>query len=69
MFNQIHSKHKEFIYLGDSYHLITIDNQRQTVFNEVERFFCANINAITHSDAFDIPKIYSKELKRIAARA
>ncbi len=69
MFNQINSKHKEFIYLGDSYHLITIDNQRQTVFNEVERFFCANINAITHSDAFDIPKIYSKELKRIAARA
>jgi len=68
MFDQINSKKKEFIYLGDSYHLITIDNQRQTVFNEVERFFCAQINAITHTDTFDIPKIYTKELKRIAAK-
>jgi carboxylesterase len=68
MFEQLSSKQKEFIYLGDSYHLITIDNQRQIVFNEVQRFFSAQINAITHTDAFEIPKIYIKELKRIVAQ-
>jgi len=68
MYQSINSKHKEFIYLGDSYHLITMDNQRQTVFNEVERFFCTNINTITHTDVFDIPKIYTKELRRMTSK-
>ena len=36
---QVSSKEKEFIYLGDSYHMITIDRERREVIRRSARFF------------------------------
>ena len=58
------SKDKEFIYLGDSYHMITIDNERDLVRKETLRFLKSAANRGAGLAAFDVPPIQSYELRR-----
>jgi carboxylesterase len=64
VFEQIKSLHKEFIYLGDSYHMITIDNERETVHQETTRFLKKMVNEALDRKAFDVPGVLSPELRR-----
>ena len=64
VFEQIKSLHKEFIYLGDSYHMITIDNERETVHQETTRFLRKMVNEALDRKAFDVPGVLSPELRR-----
>lgn len=56
---------KELIYLGDCYHMITIDNERETVMHETERFIKGTLNATLPQPAFDLPPLLSRELRRL----
>ena len=40
----ISSDLRRVIWLGNSYHIVTIDNERETVLNEVSRFLNTNLN-------------------------
>lgn len=62
---QIRSASKEFIYLGDSYHMITVDNERETVNQETIRFLKKTVNAAIGMPAFDVASIQSPELRRL----
>ena len=64
VFEQIKSLHKEFIYLGDSYHMITIDNERETVHQETTRFLRKMVNEALDRKAFDVPGVLYPELRR-----
>jgi len=64
VFEQIGSPSKEFIYLGDSYHMITIDNERETVHQETARFLKNTVNETLDRKAFDVPGILSLDLRR-----
>ena len=64
LFQRVSSVDKEFIYLGDSYHMITIDNERDLVRKESLRFLKTAVNRATGHDAFDVPSIQSYELRR-----
>jgi carboxylesterase len=64
-FNNIRSATKEFIYLGDSYHMITVDNERETVNQETVRFLKKTVNDALDTPAFDVPPIQSPELRRM----
>jgi carboxylesterase len=55
---------KEMIYLGDCYHMITIDNERETVVRETERFIKRIINEGLERPAFEMPGLMSRELRR-----
>lgn len=43
------SRHKELVTLHNSYHMITVDNEREHVASETIRFFAAH-RAVAHSD-------------------
>jgi carboxylesterase len=60
----IASARKEIIYLGDCYHMITVDNERETVFYEVERFIKQSINLRSEKPVFDLPDTVARQLKR-----
>lgn len=61
----ISSASKELIYLGDCYHMITMDNERETVMHETERFIKGTLNASLPQPAFDLPPLLSRELRRL----
>ena len=60
----ISSTNKEFIYLGDSYHMITFDNERDLVCKESMRFMKSAVNRFLGHKNFDMPDIQSYELRR-----
>lgn len=64
-FDNIRSATKEFIYLGDSYHMITVDNERETVNQETVRFLKKTVNDALDIPAFDVAPIQSPELRRM----
>lgn len=61
---QIRSSDKELIYLGNSYHMITIDNERETVHQETLRFIKNKVNETLERQVFEIPHVVSPELRR-----
>ena len=65
MYSKLSSKQKEFIYLDDCYHLITVDNQRNTVYKEVTRFISYTINRQLQLNVFPQSPVVHPELKRI----
>jgi carboxylesterase len=60
----IGARRKELIYLGDCYHMITMDNERETVMHETARFIKMTINERLDSPAFEMPGLMSRELRR-----
>jgi carboxylesterase len=64
-YENIRSATKEFIYLGDSYHMITVDNERETVNQETVRFLKKTVNDALDAPAFDVAPIQSPELRRM----
>ncbi|HEY1059217.1 MAG TPA: alpha/beta fold hydrolase [Limnobacter sp.] len=67
-FEQLASPSKEFIYLGDCYHMITVDNEREQVKQDVTRFLKERMNAKTGSAVFAVPEVISPELRRSLRR-
>jgi carboxylesterase len=65
VYQHISSPSKDMIYLGDCYHMITIDNERETVMHETERFIKRTLNASLPTPAFDLPPLLSRELRRL----
>ena len=65
----IASPWKEAIYLSDCYHIITVDNEREMVFYEVERFIKESINRKLGSPVFDLPKTVTRSLQRLERRS
>jgi carboxylesterase len=63
-YRRVSSSQKDFIYLGDSYHMITVDNERETVSSETARFLKKAINESLAIPAFEVPKVLSGELRR-----
>jgi carboxylesterase len=63
-YKSISSAHKDILYLGDSYHMITVDNERETVSQEAIRFLKQAVNDAMGSAEFDIPPVQSAELRR-----
>ena len=64
IYDQVASSVKEFIYLGDSYHMITIDNERDMVRKESLRFLKNAVNRSMGQPVFEIPSIQTNELRR-----
>jgi carboxylesterase len=58
------ARRKELIYLGDCYHMITMDNERETVMFETARFIKTTINERLDIPAFEMPGLMSRELRR-----
>ena len=69
VFDHASSSDKELIYLGDCYHMITVDNERDTVFYETDLFIKRCINAKLARPVFDIPQQMSRSLGRLAKRS
>jgi carboxylesterase len=63
-YDRVSSKDKDFIYLGDSYHMITVDNERETVNQESIRFLKSAVNLSMDEPAFDVATVQSAELRR-----
>jgi carboxylesterase len=63
-YRHVSSSQKDFIYLGDSYHMITVDNERETVSLETARFLKKTINEFLNEPAFEVPTVQSPELRR-----
>jgi carboxylesterase len=63
-YEHVTSKDKDFIYLGDSYHMITVDNERETVNQETIRFLKNAVNLSMDEPAFDVATVQSAELRR-----
>jgi len=63
-YRRVSSSQKDFIYLGDSYHMITVDNERETVSSETARFLKKAINESLTTPAFEVPTVLSQELRR-----
>lgn len=61
----VRSSSKDMIYLGDSYHMITMDNERETVLHETERFIKRTLNACMPAPAFELAPLISRELRRL----
>ena len=66
LYRNISAADKEILFLGDSYHMITIDNERQMVFNETEEFLKRTINIQTGSVVFEIPDRITRGFQRYA---
>lgn len=65
VYRTISSEDKEIIYLGDSYHMITIDNERETVSQETIRFLKKSVNSQLDKPAFEVPPIKSSHIRRL----
>lgn len=63
--NIIASKIKRLHLLGDCYHMITVDNERDTVNHETCFFLQQQINAALEKPAFNLPQIVLPELRRL----
>jgi len=59
------SKEKRLHLLGDCYHMITVDNERDTVNYETCMFLKQQINAKLDNTEFEIPAIAVSELRRL----
>jgi carboxylesterase len=64
LYKHIASPEKDMLYLGDSYHMITVDNERETVSQETARFLKRSVNQAVGRDVFDLPPVQSAELRR-----
>ncbi len=64
-YRHIRSEEKEIIYLGDSYHMITIDNERDTVNQETLRFLKKSVNVQLDKPAFEVAPIKSSQIRRL----
>lgn len=60
------STDKELILLGDCYHMITVDNERDTVFYETEMFIKRCVNAKLRQPVFEVPQQMNRGLERLA---
>lgn len=69
VYDHASSSDKEIIFLGDCYHMITVDNERDTVFYETDMFIKRHINAKLARPVFDIPQQLSRSLGRLAKRS
>ena len=65
VFREIRSEEKEIIYLGDSYHMITVDNERETVNQETTRFLKKSVNHQLDKPEFEVPPVKSSHLRRL----
>lgn len=68
VYDHASSSDKELIHLGDCYHMITVDNERDTVFYETDMFIKRCINAKLARPVFDVPQQMSRSLERLAKR-
>lgn len=59
------SKIKRLHMLGDCYHMVTVDNERDTVNHETCMFLKQQVNAALEAPAFDMPSIAVPELRRL----
>ena len=66
VFEHASSADKELILLGDCYHMITVDNERDTVFYETEMFIKRSVNAKLGRAVFDVPQQMTRSLERLA---
>jgi carboxylesterase len=66
VYKTVSSVEKELILLGDCYHMITVDNERDTVFYETEMFIKRYVNAKLGRSVFDVPQQMSRSLERLA---
>jgi carboxylesterase len=62
--SQMSSNNKRLHLLGDSYHMVTVDNERDTVNHETSTFLKLQINASLEKPAFDIHPVVIPELRR-----
>lgn len=65
VFEHIASPKKDIVYLGDCYHMITVDNERETVMQETERFLKRTLNEKFAAPEFEVPPVLSRELRRL----
>ena len=65
VYRKIRSEEKEIIYLGDSYHMITIDNERETVSQETNRFLKKSVNNQLDKPVFEVAPIKSSQMRRL----
>lgn len=61
----ISSKIKRLHLLGDCYHMVTVDNERDTVNQETCLFLKQQINAAIETPVFEMPPIAIPELRRL----
>ena len=61
----ISSDHKRLHLLGDSYHMITVDNERETVNHETSFFLKQQVNASLAEPAFEMAPLLLPELRRL----
>jgi carboxylesterase len=61
----IGSKIKRLHLLGDSYHMVTVDNERETVNHETSLFLQQQINACLETPAFNMSPVVVPELRRL----
>jgi carboxylesterase len=66
IYDHVSSSDKEIIFLGDCYHMITVDNERDTVFYETEMFLKRAVNKKTGRSVFDIPAQPTRSLDKLA---
>lgn len=59
------STSKRLHLLGDSYHMVTVDNERDTVNHETAIFLKLQVNASLEQPAFDIHPVVIPELRRL----
>lgn len=62
---QISSTHKRLHMLGDCYHMITVDNERDTVNHETCLFLKEQVNGELESPAFELAPTVVPELRRL----
>lgn len=63
-YRRVGASSKEILYLGDSYHMITVDNEREVVSQETIRFLKQSVNEAVGATAFEVPPLQSAELRR-----
>lgn len=68
-YRRIESSDKIFLYLGDSYHMITADNERETVHSQTLGFVKSRINLALGQDVFEMPSVVSSELRRYLVKS
>ncbi len=66
LIDNVSSEDKELILLGHCYHMITVDNERDTVFYETDHFIKRCINARLKQPVFDVPQQMNRGLDRLA---
>lgn len=62
---RISSKVKRLHLLGDCYHMLTVDNERDTVNHETTLFLKQQVNATLETPAFEMHPIVIPELRRL----